>query len=280
MENAVDALKMAAAILIFIIAIGSSFSLFGTAKQTADSIITMRDKQAYLEAAELDNGILYTSSSAIQGTTDELTGAQKKEVSSISGVTKKGDRIVSIDDIIFTIYRYEVENYAVTIIKESGEVIARYDTSTESSSYITRWNAKDENNNPVISNENKEELTNELKAKLVNEYVTGEIDLKLEEIYKLSDGTVGAPWLSSSDSIKQRINLDISGEEGKINGTTSYTGEGLLSQLQGKTVVEVINEIDETDYLEDIDENGNKIDTNLPQQYNMPTVEIIYIILD
>ena len=62
MENAADALKLAAAILIFIIAIATSFSLFGTAKETADSIITMRDKQAYLEAAELDNGILYTSS--------------------------------------------------------------------------------------------------------------------------------------------------------------------------------------------------------------------------
>lgn len=65
MENAVDALKMAAAILIFIIAIGSSFSLFGTAKQTADSIILMRNKQAYLEHEELE-GTLYTSSKNIR----------------------------------------------------------------------------------------------------------------------------------------------------------------------------------------------------------------------
>ena len=60
MENAADALKLAAAILIFILAIASSFSLFGKAKETADFIITMRDKQAYLEEATLDNGILYT----------------------------------------------------------------------------------------------------------------------------------------------------------------------------------------------------------------------------
>ena len=78
MENAVDALKMAAAILIFIIALATSFSIFGTAKETADSIITMRDKQAYLAAAELDNGILYTSSSAIQGDTTVLTVEQIK----------------------------------------------------------------------------------------------------------------------------------------------------------------------------------------------------------
>ena len=68
MENAVDAIKIASAILIFIIAFACSFSLFGTAKQTADSIITMRDKQAYLETAEEDvDGILYTSSSSIIG---------------------------------------------------------------------------------------------------------------------------------------------------------------------------------------------------------------------
>ena len=100
MENAVNALKMAAAILIFIIAIATSFSLFGTAKQTADSIIGMRDKQAYLEAAEVDNGILYTSSSAIQGNTEGLTEeqieAQKTEQSKIAGLTKNGDYKVCV----------------------------------------------------------------------------------------------------------------------------------------------------------------------------------------
>ena len=134
MENAVDALKMAAAALIFIIAIGTSFSIFGTAKQTADSIIGMRDKQAYLESASLDNGILYTSSTAIQGDTTGLTEeqieAQKKEESSIIGVTKNGDRVVKIDDVISTIYRYAIEAYAVTIIKEDGQILARFSTAS------------------------------------------------------------------------------------------------------------------------------------------------------
>jgi len=136
MENAVDALKMAAAALIFIIAIGTSFSIFGTAKQTADSIVGMRDKQAYLESASLDNGILYTSSTAIQGDTTGLTEeqieAQKKEKSNIIGVTKNGDRIVTINDIISTLYRYSKEKYGVTIVKENGTVLARFDSTTES----------------------------------------------------------------------------------------------------------------------------------------------------
>ena len=119
MENAADALKMAAAILIFIIAIASAFSLFGIAKQTADSIIKMRDKQAYLEAAELES-VLYTSSSAIA------------EGDKVSHMNTKGDRIVGVEDVISTIYRYNKEKYGVTIVKQSdGTVIARYDTGTE-----------------------------------------------------------------------------------------------------------------------------------------------------
>ena len=107
MENAASALKMAGAILIFIIALATAFSLFGTTKQTADSIITMRDRQAYLESAEVDNGILYTSSSAISGSEDE---SETK-----FGVTTNGDRIVSVDDVVSTIYRYNKEKYGVTI---------------------------------------------------------------------------------------------------------------------------------------------------------------------
>ena len=137
MENAVDALKIAAAALIFIIAISSSFSLFGTAKQTADSIVTMRDKQAYLDAAELDGGILYTSASEIKG---EDTTADKGTKSSIGGVTINGDRIVTISDVISTIYRYSKEKYGVTIVdRDTKEVIVRYDSNTER--VMSIWNS-------------------------------------------------------------------------------------------------------------------------------------------
>lgn len=135
MENAVDALKMAAAVLIFIIALGSSFSLFGTAKRTADSIITMRDKQSYLESAKLDGGILYTSSSKISET------APGSDTSVIAGVTTAGDRIVSVEDVISTIYRYSEEKYGVTIINDSDQVIARYDSNTDQ--IMTMWDIKD-----------------------------------------------------------------------------------------------------------------------------------------
>ena len=100
MENAVEALKTAAAVLVFVIAITVSFTMFSKAKTTADSIITMQDKQEYLEA-------------------DELVGEQyESSTKSITGMNANGDRIVNLEDIVSAIYRYNLEIYGVTIIEK------------------------------------------------------------------------------------------------------------------------------------------------------------------
>ena len=78
----------------------------------------------------------------------------------------------------------------------------------------------------------------------------------------------------------------MSGAEYKNNGQT-YQGKGLLAKLTASNkIVEVTNEIDNSNYLKQTDENGNPIkddkgnviNSNLLQQYQMPTIEIIYII--
>lgn len=267
MENAADALKMAAAILIFIIAISSSFSLFGTAKQTADSIITMRDKQAYLEAEELE-GVMYTSS---------------QEISTYEGFTEYGDRIVGIDTVISTIYRYSKEKYAVTIMDSDGNVKARYDSSTEN--VMRQWyNIADTEDE--TAEEQKNNYTDEIITNISTVYVPKEkITLNLESIYSLrTEGNskirCGAPWYGNEEQIRLRISKDIEGDDYTYNKQT-YTNKilqqdgGLQGLLEGKKIVEVTNEIDQSKYLED---NGEK--TNLLQEYQMPTVEIVYIILD
>ena len=275
MENAADALKMAAAILIFIIAIASSFSLFGTAKQTADSIIGMRDKQAYLEAAELDNGILYTSSSAIKGNNaeDEITTEY------VSGVTKNGDRVVGIDDVISTIYRYAKEKYGVTIVQEDGKVLARFSTATESR--IANYNA--------YNAEWWKDYTNLISLNIKTDYVENlDFGSGIQSLYGVSyyNGSSGpdydAKWLGSHNNIQKRIicdiyggNYDIKDESGKLE--QRYEGKKLIDKLTetGKKIIEVTNEIDQSKYLKDGDNA-----TNLPQQYEMPTVEIVYIIIE
>ena len=118
MENAVEALKQAAAVLIFVIALTASFNMFSKAKETADAVTTSQDSQEYLESAELKDK-LYVSSADIE------SGENTK-------FTTEGYRIVKEDDVISTLYRYNLEKYGVTIAKENGDIIARYDSNTES----------------------------------------------------------------------------------------------------------------------------------------------------
>ena len=273
MENAIDALKMAAATLIFIIAIGTSFSIFGKAKQTADSIITMRDKQAYLAAAELDNGILYTSSSAIQGE----TGLTADDVKTKFGVTTTGDRIVNINDIVSTLYRYSKEKYGVTIVKSNGDVLRRFDSATES--LIINYKKIESDDDDDI-----DKYKNRLKKNTTTIYAEPDFS-DLEGLYRVSvtggSGNIscGAPWYGNDDEINRRIACELSGKTYTYNGQ-SFQRSSLLTELKNNTIVEVINEIDESKYLkEDTDGDGIEETTDLLQQYNMPTIEIVYIIL-
>jgi len=256
MENAIDALKMAAAILIFIIAIASSFSLFGTAKKTADSIISMKDKQAYLEAAELDNGILYTSSEAISG-------------GKISGITTNGDRIVGTEDVFSTIYRYAKEKYGVTIV-EDGTVLVRFDSNTEN--FMSQYDSYQEIDVEKYIKELNKNTYNVYIGEELFKYTNKETNT-LKEIF----GDSNAVWYANEAEIQKRINADISGSEYIFNEKT-YEGKKLLNKLKDAQIIEVINEIDQSKYLIETNEEGENIETNLLQAYKMPTVEIIYII--
>ena len=78
MENAADALKIAFAIFVFIIALSIFFSLITKVKDTADSILISSDKTNYYEWTEgtLENGRLVgedTVIAALYNSSDDLT---------------------------------------------------------------------------------------------------------------------------------------------------------------------------------------------------------------
>ena len=52
MENATDALKMAFAVLIFVIALSITFILIGYTKETADTILSYSDRTSYMDPDE------------------------------------------------------------------------------------------------------------------------------------------------------------------------------------------------------------------------------------
>lgn len=83
MENATDALKIAFAIFVFVIAITLAFSLISQAKSTADHVLFYADKTNFYDRP------LYS---------------------------KEGNRVVSVPDVISTLYRYYKESLCVTIV--------------------------------------------------------------------------------------------------------------------------------------------------------------------
>ena len=252
MENAVQALKTAAAVLIFAIAISVAFTMFSKAKETADAIIGVQDSQEYLESAEVAGTLYETESTA-------------------SNITTDGYRIVKPEDVISTMYRYYLEKYGVTIVEENGTVIARYDSATES--IISNFNKLNSEGQNAIKEKLKQNTTVTLKKDTTTTTIHPNFE-NLKSLYGISiegNGSrdYGAPWYGNSNNVIKRINADIAGEE--VNST--YKGKGIKQKLEGKEIIEVVNEIDNSKYLQE-GENS----TDLLQQYEMPTIEIVYII--
>ena len=93
MENAAEALKMAAAVLVFITALAVGISSFSLARQTSDMLIAYADRETVTQ---------YT-----QDTGDTT-------------------RIVGIETIVPTIYRAFKENYKILFYDSDGNQIELY----------------------------------------------------------------------------------------------------------------------------------------------------------
>lgn len=282
MENAVEALKQAFAVFVFALALTVSFTMFSKAKATADTITTTQSKQEYLESAELKDKLYINSKDVESGDVNTLGAAS---------LTIYGDRVVQPDDVISTIYRYNLEKYGVTIIKEDGTVITRFDSNTES--VIRQWynikDGKEADGTTIKANDVKNKFTSKIKQNIekgsVKHYITSDIQLdtnRLKELYKLtvtgnSKITVGAPWYGNDKEIIKRINAEISGSTYELNGqkyNDSTNNKNLKETLNvASQIIEVITEIDNSEYVKDNDNT-----TNLLKQYELPTIEVVYII--
>ena len=106
MENAVDALKMASAVLIFVIALSVSIVAFGEVRQTSDAILGYKDR----ETNYIDSDNYYNSGQA--------------------------ERTVNVESIIPTIYRVYSENYKIVFEGLEEPVYSKLETNgTETHRY-------------------------------------------------------------------------------------------------------------------------------------------------
>lgn len=117
MDNAVDALKIAFGVLVFVIGLTVSINAFSQAKTVSDEVFYMADKTNFYE---------YTSEEKIPE-----------------------GRIVSGETIIPTLYRYYKENFNVIILNANGKEICTFNLEQEIKDY-----SKNTKNAPWVGNAN------------------------------------------------------------------------------------------------------------------------------
>ena len=101
MENAVDALKIAFGMLVFVIALTLAFTVFSQTTQTSTKMLFASDKTNY-----------YTYS---------------KELSE----EELGGRLVGADVVISSLYRYYKESVVVRVCDSTGNLIGDFNTETD-----------------------------------------------------------------------------------------------------------------------------------------------------
>lgn len=248
MENAVDALKIGFAMLVFVIALTLTFSVVGQARITSDII---------LQAHEMEHSYEYTTASDYNATKD---------------------RIVGFETIIPTIYRYAKEQYAVTIIGTDGKPIVRFDLYTEG--LMGSWNETlkkmEQGNNEAKSQYNEVKGRLEKVATSSKQYISVE---DLNELYAveregetMTNGKkiTAAPWTGSSDiEVIKRINCDMSGKD-YIRNNVIYKGKNLM-HYKDRQFIEKFIEVQTSGAT--ISDGNNSLET-IKGNYKL---EIIYI---
>lgn len=260
MENAVDALKTFFAVVVFALALTLLFRMTALAKDTADIIFEAIDETSFIN---------YNADTS-----------------------EKGNRVVTFQEIMPTIYRYSQEGYGVTII-EDGDIVARFDLDTESQVSSCFWT--DESNiNASETNRNKSNTIKGEMMEYINKYIIDninnipdnvntvsrindmdELKMLVKNIYGTgnTDKPVYTGWLKANtykdNYITQRINCDIYGgttnfslinqgvnetDPTKIDGThkSCITG-GLFEHFRNANFTEYIVQIDSNEYIQDED---------------------------
>lgn len=185
MDDAVQALIMAFAVLVFVIALSISMMLINQARHTSDVLTQYSDLTAFYDNIQLDDN---------------------------EGVTET-ERIVGLDTVIPTLYRYCKENFCVKIYDVDNTLLQLFDVNIE-----TNLRSAIVNTNAGTSKTDQDLIKDEAYKKIYNDS---------SEPYCL----FGAPWLGSTETIKQRVDFFVNGDAGYINNTyVSYSGDDCFAR--------------------------------------------------
>lgn len=122
MDNAVDALYMAAAVLIFVLALSISINAFGQVQQATTTILGYKDRE--YDYTYVEN----------------------------NGTTR---RIVSAETIVPSIYKAYKENYKIVFMKNNGEAMELYKKSNGNAGKVSVYSIDLEKD--VLGNDEQKE---------------------------------------------------------------------------------------------------------------------------
>ena len=267
MEDVVDALKIAFAALIFVVALAVFYRMISLAKSTSDAVLYSIDKATYYAYSPEENLV--------------------------------ENRVVTLKDMIPTIYRYPKEDYGVTIIDKSGTIIARFDVNIEdkvkdrfsNSKFFYNTNGFKDNTEKFILND-----FNEILIASKNNPIDSTSDLEkiLKNIYGIRDGSdrlsskityeilYAIDWSAKDETVLPRLKMDIYGD---IKNTTLpdhkaiCNGKGLLGIYNyNSTFTEYVLERDGNTYiLEDGTVSNYNSSETVVDTRGQTKMEIIYV---
>lgn len=161
MENASQALIIAFSIIIFVIALTISISMFSMARATSDFVIFKSDKTNYYE------------------------------YNRVNETSKRNVRVVSMEAIVPTLYRYYKENYRVEFYDNEGKQLEIYE-SAGNPIYYFDVDDEIERGEPWIGSQEsfKNNVDKIVKEKLIPSYGNDRFEEKYStEIFTKNDDT-------------------------------------------------------------------------------------------
>lgn len=261
-DNISNALLMAAAMLIFIIAVTVTFSLISQTKTTSDIVLYSYDDTKYYDQGY--ENITYTL-------------ADENDLS----------RKVNMETIMPTVYRYIKEHYGVTIMKSDGTIIARFDETTES--IVNNWPTylKNESRDHKCQTHYEYIRSLAVAANLEEKFDSKYSDFNAltnlwEDIYQLdkTSGNIrikyGTPWLGDESKIAKRLDVDFgkgTKAEAADYASGSHTGLNLLSKYSKNNFTEIFLFVSDNSGTETDKETGDSVITKA----NTTKLEIIYV---
>ena len=205
-QNATQAINMAFATIVFVMALSVAMLLFSKVSETADTLAFYSDSTKFYENIELTK---ICTSCDTYNSLDEKNCTNCKasfpEISADETIARGTERYVSAETIIPTLYRYYKENFCVKFYDMRGAssapgLIQLFDLTIEG----------------------------EVRSAASNTGVLTLRDRGLLEAYNKEDKTAylfQAPWMGNvNKDVKTRVDFFVSGQEGDINNVhVDYT---------------------------------------------------------